>query len=109
MLCAAQALDCRMAGAGPHEGEQGHDQRDAAVGLADCADLRDDARPRLGPGTAAAHRFLRASGLAVLTEDRVLAPDIEHVAQLIHSGQIARAVEAALAAPGIRSHRETKQ
>ena len=109
MLCAAQALDCRMAGAGPHEGGQGHDQRDAAVGLADCADLPDGAGPRLGPGTAAAHRFLRARGLAPLTEDRVLAPDIELVAQLIHSGEIAQAVEASLAAPGSTSHLEAKR
>ena len=109
MLCAAQALDYRMAGAGSHEGGQGHNQRDAADGLADHADQHDGAGPRLGPGTAAAHRFLRASGLAPLTEDRVLAPDIELVAQLIHSGEIAKAVEASLAARGSTSHREAKR
>ena len=40
--------------------------------------------------------MLRKAGIAPLTQDRVLAPDIEQVAQLIHSRQIADAVELAL-------------
>ncbi len=106
MLCAAQALDCRMERARSPEEECGCDQRDPAVGLANWADLPGDTGPKLGLGTGAALRFVRASGLTTLTEDRVLAPDIERAAQLIHSGEIARSVEAALASPGRASNRE---
>ncbi len=68
MLCAAQALDLRTEGS--------------------------SRRP--GKGTEAAHRALREGGVAPLGKDRILAPDIERAAELIHSGQIAEAVELAL-------------
>jgi histidine ammonia-lyase len=72
MLCAAQALDFRISGR-----------------------PRPPAR-KPGVGTLAAYQALRAGGIAPLTRDRVLAPDIERAAELVHSGQIAGAVEAAL-------------
>ena len=68
MLCAAQALDQRTEGS--------------------------SRRP--GKGTQAAHRALREGGVAPLGQDRILAPDIERTAELIHSGEIAAAVELAL-------------
>jgi histidine ammonia-lyase len=73
MLCAAQALDFRISGR-----------------------PRPPAR-KPGVGTSAAHQALRAGGITPLTQDRILAPDIERAAELIHSGQITGAVEAALA------------
>ena len=68
MLCAAQALDQRTEGS--------------------------SRRP--GRGTRAAHRALREGGIVPLGQDRVLAPDIERAAELIHSGQIGNAVDLAL-------------
>ncbi len=68
MLCAAQALDLRTEGS--------------------------SRRP--GDGTRAAHRALRDGGVAMLRQDRILAPDIERAAELIHSRKIAQAVELAL-------------
>jgi histidine ammonia-lyase len=70
MLCAAQALDLRTEGA----------------------------TELLGLGTRAAHQALRDGGIAPLTRDRVLGPDIERAAQLIHKRRIAEAVDLALAA-----------
>jgi histidine ammonia-lyase len=69
MLCAAQALDLRTEGSSRHPGD----------------------------GTRAAHQALRDGGVARLGQDRILAPDIERTAELIHNGQIARAVELVLA------------
>ena len=68
MLCAAQALDLRTEGSSRQP----------------------------GPGAGAAYRALRDGGIAPLTQDRILAPDIERAAELIHSGQIAQAVATAL-------------
>jgi len=69
MLCAAQALDFRMG---------------------------EGARP--GRGTLAAYRRLRQE-VKRLEKDRQLYPDIEKAAQLIHEGEIVRAVEEALNQP----------
>jgi histidine ammonia-lyase len=83
MLCAAQALDYRLSfsedaqGPSPPVREHAH-------------------RPKLGRGTGAAYRMLRRSGIAPLTKDRVLAPDIEQIADLIHRRQIAQAVTSVL-------------
>jgi histidine ammonia-lyase len=52
---------------------------------------------RPGQGTMAAYQVLRANGVAPLAQDRVLAPDIERVAELIHTGKIGQAVENQLA------------
>lgn len=67
MLCAAQALDLRTRGS----------------------------KRQPGQGTRAAYQALRAGGIASLTEDRILAPDIERAAELIHAGHIAKAVDSA--------------
>jgi histidine ammonia-lyase len=68
MLCAAQALDLRTEGSSRQPGS----------------------------GTQAAYQALRDGGVAALSHDRILAPDIERAAELIHSGEIARAVDLAL-------------
>ena len=68
MLCAAQALDLRTEGSSRHPGD----------------------------GTRAAHRALRDGGIAPLGQDRILAPDMERTAELIHNGIIGRAVDLAL-------------
>jgi histidine ammonia-lyase len=67
-LCAAQALDLRTEGSSRQPGR----------------------------GTKVAYQALRAGGIAPLRQDRILAPDIERTAELIHSREIARAVDAAL-------------
>lgn len=68
LLCAAQALDLRTEGS--------------------------SRRP--GLGTRAACQALRDNGIAPLVRDRILAPDIARAADLVSSGQLAEAVEAAL-------------
>jgi histidine ammonia-lyase len=68
MLCAAQALDLRTMGSSRQPGR----------------------------GTRAAYRAFRKGGIEPLIHDRVLAPDIERAADLIHAGKIAEAVDAAL-------------
>jgi histidine ammonia-lyase len=93
MLCAAQALDFRLGRilqahrpeAEVHEGGQAPVPAQHEMG--------PDSGLRLGRGTWAAHRALRMAGITPLLHDRALAPDIERVAELIHSRQIARAVD----------------
>jgi histidine ammonia-lyase len=46
---------------------------------------------RLGNGTQAASDVLRSAGVAVLTQDRVLAPDIRRAVRLLRSGSLVRA------------------
>jgi histidine ammonia-lyase len=50
---------------------------------------------RLGKGTHAAHQLLRAAGVAVLTQDRVLYPDIRKAIHLVRSGALVRAAREA--------------
>jgi len=88
LLCAAQALDCRLAGPGAADGSPG-------PRLVDCRARTQEPANKLGRGTWAAYRALRDSGLAPLVEDRGLAPDIERAAALIRAGEIARAVTSA--------------
>jgi histidine ammonia-lyase len=76
MLCAAQSLDFCLAEGNPRSPES---------------------RRGPGQGTWAAYQALRQNGIEVLSADRVLAPDIERIADLIHGRQIAREVWAALA------------
>jgi histidine ammonia-lyase len=65
----------------------------AAQGL----DLRTEGSSRQpGRGTQAAYQALRAGGIPPLAQDRILAPDIERAAELIHTGQMAEAVDAVL-------------
>jgi histidine ammonia-lyase len=52
---------------------------------------------RPGKGTGAAVAELRAAGIAVLTQDRVLYPDIRKAVGLLRSGSLVRAARAATA------------
>jgi histidine ammonia-lyase len=50
---------------------------------------------RLGKGTDTAHQLLRSAGIAVLTQDRVLYPDIRKAIQLVRGGSLVRAARQA--------------
>jgi histidine ammonia-lyase len=50
---------------------------------------------RLGKGTRAAYQLLRDAGVAVLTQDRVLYPDIRKAVHLVRSGALVRAAREA--------------
>lgn len=58
---------------------------------AQAIDLRPDGPQHLGRGTAPAHKIIRAHA-ALLTRDRETSPDINALAQLIHSGELLSAV-----------------
>jgi histidine ammonia-lyase len=51
---------------------------------------RENEGLRLGRGTSAAYQVLREAGIAVLTQDRVLYPDIRKVVQLVRSRALVR-------------------
>jgi histidine ammonia-lyase len=51
---------------------------------------------RLGRGVATAYDMLRGIGIAPLTRDRVLQPDIRRAARLLRSGDLIRAARAAM-------------
>jgi histidine ammonia-lyase len=70
LLCAAQAIDLQVA-------------------------KRGNAGLRLGKGTRAAHEALRIAWIAVLTQDRVLYPDIRKAVRLVRSGLLVRAARLA--------------
>jgi histidine ammonia-lyase len=70
LLCAAQAIALQLAKRG--QGEL-----------------------RLGRGTHAAHQLLRSAGIAVLTQDRVLYPDIRKALYLVRSGTLVHAAREA--------------
>jgi histidine ammonia-lyase len=96
MLCAAQALDFRLAGLAFRREEKAQDEQRRIV-EATARTGRYEVVPRApGHGTRAALQALRAGGIAPVTHDRILAPDIERVAELIHRGEVGRAVDAAL-------------
>jgi histidine ammonia-lyase len=46
-------------------------------------------------GTQAAYELMRSAEIAVLTQDRVLYPDIRRAAQLLRSGSLVRAARQA--------------
>ncbi len=62
---------------------------------AQAIDLRPDGPDKLGKGTAAAYQVVR-SQVATLIHDRELTPDINALADLIQTGRIVQATEAAL-------------
>jgi histidine ammonia-lyase len=70
-LCAAQAIALQLAKRG---------QRDL----------------RPGKGTHAVLQVMRAAGIAVLTQDRVLYPDIRKAVHLVRSGSLVRAAREAV-------------
>ena len=72
LLCAAQAIDLQLTKRGNR-----------------------DLRP--GKGTLAAHEALRAAEIDVLTQDRVLYPDIRKAIRLVRSGTLLRAAREASA------------
>ena len=75
LVCAAQAIDLQLRKRGNR-----------------------DLRP--GNGTLAAHETLRAAGIAVLTQDRVLYPEIRTAIHLLRNGSLVRAArEASAEAP----------
>jgi histidine ammonia-lyase len=99
MLCAAQALDFRRAGLVFHKEEKVQDEQERVAERV-VRQGRYEVPPRHpGLGSLVAYQALRASGISFLSQDRVLAPDIERVAELIHNGEIGQAVESALANP----------
>jgi histidine ammonia-lyase len=51
---------------------------------------------RLGKGTHAAYQVLRAAGIAVLTQDRVLYPEIRKAIYLVRGGSLLRAAREAV-------------
>jgi histidine ammonia-lyase len=50
---------------------------------------------RLGKGTGAAYEAMRAAGIAVLTQDRVLYPDIRMAVRLLRGGSLVGAARGA--------------
>ncbi len=50
---------------------------------------------RLGRGTGAAYEMMRAAGIDVLTEDRVLCPDVRKAVRLLRAGSLVRAAREA--------------
>ena len=53
---------------------------------------------RMGRGTGAAYAALRAAGVAPLTQDRVLFPDIRRVVTLLRNGELLKAARRSAAA-----------
>lgn len=58
---------------------------------AQAIDLRPDGPDRLGHGTGIAYRMIRER-VQTIEQDRPLSPDIEALAELIDSGEMAGAV-----------------
>ncbi len=72
LVCAAQAIDLQLA-------------------------KRGNENLRAGAGTSAAHATLRNAGIAPLTQDRVLYPDIRTAIRLVRNGSLVRAAREATA------------
>jgi len=89
MLCAAQALDFRLAGTEyverPHPTDRAYRRRE----------WQRAGTVRLGVGTRAAYDCLRAS-VGFWDQDRVMYPDLAKAAALVASGEVVRAVQKAL-------------
>ena len=60
--------------------------------------VKADRDVRLGVGTAAAYRRIRQD-ISHLDRDRLMYPDLDRGAELVRSGEVVRAVEAALGGP----------
>jgi histidine ammonia-lyase len=67
----------------------------AAQAIALQLGKRGNRELQLGKGTRAAVDELRSAGIAVLTQDRVLYPDIRKAIRLVRSGELLRAARAA--------------
>jgi histidine ammonia-lyase len=92
MLCAAQALDFRLAG---QEYVQYCEEGEIKKGW---QQVKAGPPPTPGVGTRAAYDCIRAA-IGHRERDRVLYPDIAQAAALVSSGEVVRAVEEALKNP----------
>jgi len=101
MLCAAQALDFRRKGL--EFSTVVWQEDDALQTLKKVVEYelkkgRAVSKARLGKGTEAAHRALRAR-VDYLDRDRPLYPDLQRVVEMVHSGEIVSGAETALGRP----------
>jgi histidine ammonia-lyase len=101
MLCAAQALDFRRAGlefsSMTWQREEGGERVRKVVEY-ELRGGRTVDKCTLGVGTKAAHEAIRKE-IDHLSDDRPLYPDLAGMADMVHTGQIVRAVESALGTP----------
>jgi histidine ammonia-lyase len=101
MLCAAQALDFRRKGLEFSTVAWEEDdalQRHKKVVEYELKKGRAVSKARLGQGTEAAHRAIRAQ-VDYFDRDRPLYPDLQRVVEMVHSGEIVNRVETALGDP----------
>ena len=101
MLCAAQALDFRRKGLEFSTVAWEEDdalQRHKKVVEYELKKGRAVSKARLGQGTEAAHRAIRAQ-VDYFDRDRPLYPDLQRVVEMVHSGEIVNSVETALGDP----------
>ncbi|MDH4209253.1 MAG: aromatic amino acid lyase, partial [Anaerolineae bacterium] len=111
MLCAAQALDFRYQGLEFSSSKWLSKERTAGHKKLVEYDLDHGtpvAKARAGLGTDAAYRAIRKQ-IDHLTTDRPLYPDLQHIAEMVRSGEIVEAAEAALGAPLLGSAELTLQ
>jgi histidine ammonia-lyase len=101
MLCAAQALDFRYRGlefsSASWISGKGSPRQKKVVEY-DLAEGTTVAEAHPGQGTEGAYQAIRR-GIDHLDSDRTLYPDLQRIAEMVHSGEIVGAVEAALGAP----------
>jgi histidine ammonia-lyase len=101
MLCAAQALDFRYEGLTFSSATKQVDEATGAQGMTVEYSLQEGkpgAKSQAGKGTDAAFQTIRKR-IGHLTEDRPLYPDLQAIAEMVHSGEIVREVEKALGEP----------
>jgi histidine ammonia-lyase len=101
MLCAAQALDFRLAGlefstVTWERGKKGEKVR--KIVKYELKGGKKVNKAGLGAGTSAAYQAVRQE-IEHLSNDRTLYPDLERMATMVHSGEILHAVETALGIP----------
>jgi histidine ammonia-lyase len=101
MLCAAQALDFRWKGlefSTVAWEEDDLQQTRRKVAEYELKKGRAVGKARMGIGTEAAHRAIRAQ-VDFLDRDRPLYPDLQRLVEMVHSGEIVSSVETALGSP----------
>jgi histidine ammonia-lyase len=101
MLCAAQALDFRRKGLEYSTVEWEEDEalrRYTKVAEYELKKGKKVAEALPGTGTEAAYQTIRQQ-IQHISHDRPMYPDLQLIADMVHSGEIVRAVEAALGGP----------
>jgi histidine ammonia-lyase len=101
MLCAAQALDFRLKGLEFSTVAWEEDealQRHKKVVEYELKKGRAVSKARLGKGTEAAHRAIRAQ-VDYFERDRPLYPDLQRAVEMVHSGEVVSSVETAMGGP----------